>query len=156
MARVAGQLVGQEVAFELAVDNADKPPLETEVALQRIAQFAGRYTVLASNASTFVAKAQLYPGATFIVGYDTAVRILHPRYYGNSIEELEQALGEIRSRGCRFLVAGRAGDDGIFYQFEDLAVPQQYQDLFEHIPSELFRKDISSTELRRTGRKGSR
>lgn len=156
MARVAGQLVGQEVAFELAVDNADKLPLETEVALQRIAQFAGRYTVLASNAPTFVAKAQIYPGATFIVGYDTAVRILHPRYYGNSIEALEQALGEIRSRGCRFLVAGRAGADGIFYQFEDLAVPQQYKDLFEHIPSELFRKDISSTELRRTGRKGSR
>jgi len=156
MARVVGQLLGKEVAFELAVDNADKPPLETEIALQRISQFAGRYTIFASNASTFAAKAHLYPGTTFIVGYDTAVRILHPRYYGNSLEDLENALDEIRVMGCRFLVAGRAGDDGIFYQADDLAVPSQYQELFKRIPSELFRKDISSTELRRTGRKGSR
>jgi nicotinic acid mononucleotide adenylyltransferase len=156
MARVAGQLLGKEVAFELAVDNADKPPLETGIALQRISQFAGRYTIFASNASTFAAKAHLYPGTTFIVGYDTAVRILHPRYYGNSIEDLENALEEIRVMECRFLVAGRADDDGIFYQAGDLAVPPQYEELFKHIPSELFRKDISSTELRRTGRKGSR
>lgn len=156
MARVAGELLGKEVAFELAVDNADKPPLETNIALQRISQFAGRYTIFASNASTFVAKARLYPGTTFIVGYDTAVRILQPRYYGDSTEDLENALNEIRNLGCRFLVAGRTGDDGIFYQAGDLAVPAQYQELFEHIPSKLFRKDISSTELRRTGRKGSR
>ncbi len=156
MARVATQLLGKEVAFELAVDNADKPPLETKIALQRISQFAGRYTIFASNASTFAEKARLYPGTTFIVGYDTAVRILYPRYYGSSIEDLENALDKIRAMDCRFLVAGRAGDDGRFYQAGDLAVPRQYQDLFERIPSELFRKDISSTEMRQTGRKGSR
>ena len=156
MARVAGQLLGKEVAFELAVDNADKPPLETGISLQRISQFAGRYTIFASYASTFAAKARLYPGTTFIVGYDTAVRILHPRYYGNSIEDLETALDEIRVMDCRFLVAGRAGNDGIFYQVGDLSVPSQHQGLFRRMPSELFRKDISSTEMRRTGRKGSR
>ena len=156
MARVAGEMLGKEVAFELAVDNADKPPLETEVALQRISQFAGRYTIFASSASTFVAKARLYPGTTFIVGYDTAMPILYPSYYGNSIEDLENALNEIRSKGCRFLVAGRMGSDGVFYQAGDLAVPSQYQSLFENIPGELFRKDISSTELRLTGKKGSR
>lgn len=156
MARVAGQLQGEEVAFELAVDNADKPPLETAVALQRISQFAGRYTIFASNAPTFIAKARLYRGAIFIVGYDTAVRILHPRYYGNSVEELEKALDEIRARECRFLVAGRTGEDGVFRRARDLTVPARYQDLFERIPSELFRKDISSTELRQSGRKGSR
>ncbi len=156
LARVAGQMQGQEVAFELAVDNADKPPLETEVALQRISQFAGRYTILASNAPTFIAKAYLYPGTTFIVGYDTAVRILQPRYYGNSVEDLEKAMDEIKDLGCRFLVAGRTGDDGTFRRARDLAVPSAYRTLFERIPSDLFRKDISSTELRRTGRKGSR
>ncbi len=156
MARVVGQMQGEDVAFELAVDNADKPPLETEIALQRISQFAGRYTIFASNAPTFVAKARLYPGTTFIVGYDTAVRILHPRYYSASVEELEKALDEIRDQGCRFLVAGRMGDDGIFRRAQDLTVHKRYSGLFERIPSELFRKDISSTELRRTGRKGSR
>lgn len=156
MARVAEEMKGLEVAFELAVQNADKPPLETDVALQRISQFAGRYKIYASNAPTFVEKARLYPAATFIVGYDTAVRILQPRYYGNGIEDLEVALDEIRDRGCHFMVAGRTDDDGIFRRARDLEVPIKYQDLFERIPSELFRQDISSTELRLTGRKGSR
>jgi hypothetical protein len=156
MARIAGKLRGEEVAFELAVDNADKPPLETVVALDRISQFAGRYTIFASNAPTFIAKARLYPQTTFIVGYDTAVRILQPRYYGNRVEALEQALDEIRVRGCRFLVAGRTGEDGVFRRARDLPVPTKYRDLFERIPSRLFRKDISSTELRRTGKRGSR
>lgn len=156
MARVAGQLRGEEVVFELAIDNADKPPLSTTVALDRIAQFAGRYTIFASSAPTFVAKARIYPGATFVVGYDTAVRILQPRYYGNSITDLENALDEIRTSGCRFMVAGRTGEDGVFRRARDLEVPEKYKDLFERIPSELFRKDISSTELRQTGAKGSR
>jgi len=156
MARVVGQLLGKDVSFELAVDNADKPPLRTEIALQRISQFAGRYTIFASNAPTFVEKACLYPGTTFIVGYDTAVRILHPHYYGKSSEDLENALDKIRVLDCRFLVAGRMGDDGLFYEAGDLSVPQQYRELFKRIPGELFRKDISSTEMRRTGRKGSR
>jgi hypothetical protein len=90
------------------------------------------------------------------VGYDTAVRILYPHYYGNGIADLENALHEIQKRGCNFLVAGRAREDGRFYQVGDLAIPQQYQELFQRIPGELFRKDISSTELRRTGKKGSR
>jgi hypothetical protein len=156
MARVAAEMEGEPVAFELAVDNADKKPLETAVALQRIAQFAGRYTIFASSAPTFIAKARLYPGTTFIVGYDTAVRILHPRYYGRSAANLEQALDEIRSLDCRFLVAGRRGEDGIFRGVQDLNIATQNRDLFQRIPSELFRRDISSTELRRTGRKGSR
>ena len=84
MARIAGDLLGQDVAFELSVMNADKPPLPEEIALDRIAQFAGRYAIFAGNAPTFVEKARLYPGTTFLVGYDTAARILQTRYYGNS------------------------------------------------------------------------
>jgi len=156
LARVASELLGQGVAFELSVFNADKPPLNAEIALERISQFAGRHTIFASNAPTFVEKAHLYPDTTFVVGFDTAVRILHPRYYGNSIQDLEKALNEIKNLGCRFLVAGRAAEDGHFYQVEDLAIPEQFQEIFFSIPSHLFRKDISSTELRRKGKKGSR
>lgn len=156
LARVAADLLGHDVAFELSVNNADKPPLETKVALKRIAQFAGRYQIFASNATTFAEKSFIYPGTTFVVGYDTAVRILHLHYYGNDIADLENALHEIQKQGCNFLVAGRAGEDGQFYQVGDLAIPRQFQDLFRRIPGELFRQDISSTELRRSGRKGSR
>ncbi len=156
MARVAGAILGTDVAFELSVYNVDKPPLEQAVALDRIAQFAGRYTIFASSAPTFVEKARLYPGATFVVGYDTAVRTMHPRYYGDSQEAMEEALAEIQDQGCTFLVAGRRSEDGHFYQAKDLIVPSRFRMLFRGIPGELFRKDISSTELRRTGQRGSR
>ncbi|UCC54593.1 MAG: hypothetical protein JSV68_11620 [Anaerolineaceae bacterium] len=156
LARVTAELLGQEVAFELSVNNADKPPLVTKIALERISQFAGRYQIFASNAPTFVEKSRLYPGTTFIVGYDTAVRILYPHYYGKNIKDLENALHEIEKQGCSFLVAGRTAADGHFYQVDDLAIPQRFERLFRRIPSDLFRKDISSTELRRSGKKGSR
>lgn len=156
MARVAGAILGEEVAFELSVYNVDKPPLEREVALDRISQFAGRYTIYASSAPTFVEKARLYPGTTFVVGYDTAVRTLHPRYYDDSYAAMEEALAEIQVQDCKFLVAGRRSEDGHFYQAKDLVVPAPFRKLFRGIPGELFRKDISSTELRRTGQRGSR
>lgn len=156
LARVAGAILGEDVAFELSVYNVDKPPLELQVALNRIAQFAGRYTIYASSAPTFVEKARLYPGTTFVVGYDTAVRTLLPRYYGDSYADMEAAIAEIQDQGCTFLVAGRRSEDGHFYQARDLIVPSRFRRLFRSIPGELFRKDISSTELRRTGQRGSR
>jgi Cytidylyltransferase-like len=156
MAQVASELVGQPVVFELAAVNVDKPPLPAEVVLARIAQFAGRYAVLVSRAPTYIQKARLYPGATFVVGYDTAVRIFDPRYYGDSSEQMAAALREIRTRGCSFLVAGRADSAGHFHGLADMAIPAAYADLFRAIPPERFRHDISSTHLRAAGLRGSR
>ncbi|MDX1413999.1 MAG: hypothetical protein R3293_07390 [Candidatus Promineifilaceae bacterium] len=156
LAKVASDILGQDVAFELSVINADKPPLPEEAALDRIAQFAGRYPIIAGSAPTFVKKAKLYPGSTFLVGYDTAARILQPRFYGNSYEAMEKAVDEIGKQGCRFLVAGRALNGGEFLQVEDLPIPYRFQKLFQGISPKLFREDVSSTELRRSGRKGSR
>ncbi|MCB0035812.1 MAG: hypothetical protein KDE51_17395, partial [Anaerolineales bacterium] len=85
---------------------------------------------------------------TFVVGYDTAVRILAPRYYHDSYEEMLAALDEMRQRGCRFLVAGRANEEGEYFQADDLEVPAGYESLFTPIPSHKFRRDISSTEIR--------
>jgi hypothetical protein len=120
-----------------------------------MAQFAGRYTVLASRAPTFVEKARLYPGCTFVVGFDTAVRILQPRYYHNSQQEMLAALAEIQTLGCTFLVAGRV-EDGRFQTANDLSIPNGYANLFQALPESAFRQDISSTELRLHRRKGSR
>ena len=156
LARTAGDLLGEEVVFELSVHNVEKPSLIPQVAIRRIAQFAGRYTIFASTAPTFIEKARLFPGTTFVVGYDTAARILHPRYYGNSHEAVREALQEIKDLGCSFLVAGRTDENGRFAQVGDLPIPQRFQNLFAGIPDSAFRRDISSTELRRTGRRGSR
>ncbi len=157
LAAAAEKILGHPVAFELTALNADKPPLAIKTVLHRMAQFAGRYMVFASNAPTFVEKARLYPSTTFVVGYDTAVRILQPRYYQDSHANMLYALAAIREADCRFLVAGRVESrDGRFRQASDLSVPPDFNNMFLAIPGPRFREDISSTELRHSGRKGSR
>ena len=148
LANPAAALIAAPVAFEVSAVNVDKPPLETALLLDRLGQFAGRWPVVAGNAPTFVAKSRLYPGATFVVGYDTAARIIQPRYYGDSEAAMLAALDELQARGNRFLVAGRVGDDGRFKELGDLALPAGYADLFTAIPARLFRHDVSSTEIR--------
>lgn len=153
---IASEILDKPVAFECAAVNVDKPPLEPEAITKRIAQFAGRYPVYVTTASTYVEKARLFPNTTFIVGYDTAERIIHPRYYNDSQQELLAAVTEIRDAGCSFLVAGRAGKDGTFRDIHSLDIPKGFDNLFHAIPAEKFRKDISSSQLRATGQRGSR
>ncbi|WP_420629102.1 hypothetical protein [Candidatus Leptofilum sp.] len=154
--QVSAKLLGHPVAFEISAKNVDKPPISPEMVVARIAQFAGRWPVYATNAPTFLEKARLFPNTIFVIGFDTAVRVLQPRYYQNSITRRDAALHEIANQGCSFLVAGRQDKNGIFRDGAQLNVPEEFQQLFRHIPAEAFRKDISSTELRATGQRGSR
>ena len=156
LGRIAAEMIGQPIAFELSAHNVDKPPLPSAVILDRIAQFAGRWPIYASDAPTFIGKARLYPGATFVVGFDTAVRILLPKYYGHSEAAMQAALAEIRELGCHFLVAGRIDKTGRFQDAGELPIPSHLRDLFIAISGDKFRRDISSTELRRAGKRGSR
>jgi hypothetical protein len=148
LAETAAALLGRPVAFELSAVNADKPPLPPAAVLDRLSQFAGRYPAYAANAPTFNQKARLYPGAVFVVGYDTAARVIQPRYYGDSEAAMLAALAEIGDYGSRFLVAGRLDDDGLFHELPELSLPAGYESLFEAIPARLFRHDVSSTEIR--------
>ena len=148
LAETAAALLGVPVAFEVSAANVDKPPLSPDVVLDRLGQFAGRYPAYAAHAPTFVEKARLYPGAVFVVGYDTAARILQPRYYGDSEAAMLAALAELRDRGNSFLVAGREGNDGAFHELAELAIPEGFAALFAAIPARTFRSDLSSTEIR--------
>ncbi len=154
--KTACEILNTAVAFECAAVNVDKPPLAPPAITERIAQFAGRYPVYVTNAPTYVEKARIFPKTTFIVGYDTAERIIHPRYYDDSEKKLHAALTEIRDAGCNFLVAGRMGKDGTFRDIHSLEIPNDFDNLFQAIPADKFRKDISSTQLRETGQRGSR
>lgn len=149
LAQTAQKLQGSPVAFEISAFNVDKPPLDKQVILKRATQFAGHHPIYITNAPTFVEKSRLFPHTTFVVGYDTAERILMPKYYQGSLENMNVALSEVRSHACRFLVAGRMGNDGVFDSATDLIVPDQFSDLFEPIPDDLFREDISSSEIRK-------
>jgi hypothetical protein len=147
----AGAFLQLPTAFELPVVNADKASLSYEDALRRLAQFHRRAPVLLSSEPLFVGKASLYPGCVFVVGYDTAERLLAPRYYGDSAAQMAAALEQIRAAGCRFLVAGRLAADGRFHTLAELPVPPALRDLFIELPASHFRVDLSSTALRAQG-----
>jgi nicotinamide mononucleotide (NMN) deamidase PncC len=150
LADVAGRQAGAATAFELSVVNADKPPLSAEEVRRRAAAFAWRAPLWLTRAPTFAEKAELFPGAVFVVGADTAERVIQPRFYGDSEAGVARALDSIRRRNCRFLVAGRCNQEGAFIGLNDLLIPTAYSDLFSAIPSDAFRVDLSSTLLRQT------
>ncbi len=147
LAQAASDFIGQPIAFELPMINADKPAVPQAEASRRLAQFAGRYPVYISNAPTFAEKTQLYGATTFVVGFDTAARILMPRFYNNSERDMTAALTQLSAQGGRFLVAGRIDQHGDYRAAETLIVPEPLQPLFIPLPN--FRVDLSSTQLRR-------
>src|SRR5712675_87037 len=148
LARVAEELRQQPVAFELSVTNVDKPPLAGETVRQRLAQFTWRAPVELTRAPTFVEKARLFPGTTFVVGADTAERLFGSKYYGGDEDRMHMALEEIANSGSSFLVAVRLDAAGRVRALNDIPVPRRYADLFSEIPEHHFRVDPSSSEIR--------
>jgi nicotinic acid mononucleotide adenylyltransferase len=148
MTVVAGRRIGRDVAVEISVTNVDKPPLTLEDVRRRVGQFAGRVPVWLTRAPTFVEKAVLFPGTVFVVGADTAERIVAPRYYNDSEGRMHEALGRIHSQGCRFLVAPRADPAGKLLTLEDIPLPAGYPDLFEAVPVADFCVPVSSSAIR--------
>jgi hypothetical protein len=144
----AEAVLGGPVGFELTIKNADKPALAPSSVGERLRQFThGRDVLAVTNASTFVEKARLFCGATFVVGIDTAERILQVRFYDGRVKLMADSLAEIQDFGCRFLVAGRSVS-GAFATVRDLTIPTEFIDLFVELPERQFRADVSSTELR--------
>ena len=101
----------------------------------------------------FVDKVHRFPGTTFVIGLDTAARIIDPRFYGGTEDHLAEALTSIREAGCRFLVAGRLDQSGRAASqcrsLADLSLPADSEDLFTAICESEFREDISATEIRK-------
>ena len=147
LARIAEDVLKAKVAFEISVTNVDKPPLAVTEVRARLAQFAGRARVELTRAPTFLEKSRLFPGATFVVGADTAERLVATRYYGDE-KRMDAALHEIAERGCRFLVAVRADTAERVRTLADVAVPPRFAHLFTPIPESRFRLDASSSDIR--------
>ncbi|GAB2297011.1 hypothetical protein Dimus_031115 [Dionaea muscipula] len=136
--------------FEISAVNADKPPLAIPQIKERVQQFEKfGETVIISNQPFFYKKADLFPGSAFVIGADTAVRLVNPKYYEGSYEKMIQILLRCKNTGCTFLVGGR-NVDGVFLVVDDIEIPDVLKDMFISIPAEKFRVDISSTEIRKS------
>lgn len=171
LAQVAGEMLGAEVVFEISVRNVDKRPLHEDEIRRRLAQFnlpsqspqgkgesspplAGEglgervpARVVLTDAPLIAQKARLFPGCIFVIGYDTAARLLDLSYYGGDESQMLESLAAIQNAGCRLLVAGRLVG-GVYRTLADLALPSGFESLFQAIPEARFRMDISSTEIR--------
>ena len=146
MAQLAQRRLGRPVAFELAIVNVDKLPLDFIEIAARLDGLAGR-PVWLTRAATFLAKAQLFPAATFIVGIDTIVRIADPRYYQDDPTRAAAAIDTMAAHKCRFLVFGRLVD-GTFRTLSNLQLPESLRALCHEVLATDFHADISSTEIR--------
>lgn len=147
LAKTAERKLGLPFAFELSLDNVEKPSLSRATVEERLAQprLQGQ-RILLSRAPLFRDKAALYPNSVFVVGLDTARRLVDPKYTQGEAAMLA-AFDYIRAQGCRFLVAGRKVE-GVFYTLADLSLPPGIQDLFSGLSADEFRLDLSSTEIR--------
>ncbi len=150
MAAVGREITGLDAVFELAVLNVDKPPLQESEIMRRLSGLKGEGKVALTRTPTFQEKSEVFPNSAFLIGWDTMIRVIDPKYYGDSETAMLTALAEIWARGCRFLVAGREMN-GTFRTLDEVSIPQGFQPLFQAIPEERFRADVSSTELRGRG-----
>jgi hypothetical protein len=148
MAAVAAERVGGRVDFELSIENVEKAPLDFEEMRDRGAQFDSAARIWFTRAPLMVEKARLFPGTTIVCGLDTLLRVADPKFAGNSPENRDREVAEIAACGCRFLVFGRT-TDGRFQTLDDVEIPPALLAICDGVSEDIFRADISSTELRR-------
>jgi hypothetical protein len=146
LADAAARHLGRPVAFELATVNADKAPIDVLEVYRRAMQFPGRAPLVLTRAPLYAQKAALLPGTVFVMGADTAARVLAPRFYDGQ-RGLDASLDAVRAAGSRFLVAGRRTDER-FVTLDTLDLSARHADLFEPLPADAFRSDLSSSAIR--------
>jgi hypothetical protein len=156
MAEAAARMTGIPCDFEISLFHPDKPPLDYVAIRSRLGGFRGRTArVYLTDAPTYLEKARVFPGCTFVLGHDTAVRILEPHYYGG-VAARDAALDELEGLGTRLLVFGRVDSSGRFQDFSPAEFEHPVAGFLERVarpvPEHAFRMDLSSTEVRnRTG-----
>lgn len=137
--------------FELSIANVEKPSLIRDEILTRSKQFQQEGdTLIVTREATFLGKSRILPRATFVVGYDTAVRLFDARFYEHADGNVGvlEAMRTIRDRGSNFVVGGRHDDNGRFMTWEDYDCPAEFQSMFTSIPASDFSDAISSTKVR--------
>ncbi len=147
----AERITGQTGAYEISIQNVDKPDLPVDELELRLSAFEGKSDVFITRAALFLDKAIAMPGAWFVIGIDTAERLVDDSYYPD--RDASAALMKLRERDVRFAVAGRLAGDGSFASLNSLVIPDEFAEMFIDIPESEFREDVSSTELRSARRR---
>ena len=141
MAEHVENFSGNKVAFEISIRNADKPMLDFITLQERLESCGKKRHVWLTNAPTFAKKALIFPGTTFLVGWDTAKRIVDPKY-GN----VDKAITTFEKTGVRFIIFGREINGE--YHCELDGFPKRFCDLSSEVIERLHNRAVSSTGIR--------
>ncbi|MDR3232670.1 MAG: hypothetical protein LBT46_03215 [Planctomycetaceae bacterium] len=150
MLAIAEKRLQSRAVLELSIRNADKPPLdyiELDNRLKIIKAVNANLPVWLTQTPLFEDKADLFRGATFIVGADTLRRFADLRFYHENIHQLQDVLRRITYRQCRFIVFPRRTARGM-ESMETLEMPDMLRSLCDEISVSDFSMDISSSEIR--------
>jgi hypothetical protein len=144
---VAEEMLGKVPALELCVSNADKVGVSLFEIWDRVFQIATvlppdkTYNLYMTRATRFMDKAAMFPGSTFLVGMDTAMRIVDPKY-----ADLSDVKSSFETNGIRFLVFGRNVNGAFEGSHSQLGF---LSPLSVVVPERVFRSDISSSQVRK-------
>lgn len=145
-ARNAFLQTNKQVVLEITAGNIGREPSTMAELLERSIQMRGRWPViLRKDCSKFSDKAKAYPGFEFIVGFDTAIRIVNPEFYNNNWEAMVEELDQLSKTGARFHVLGRVHPNtGVFQTADDIWCAHKHHRLFVPLAG---RVDVSASAL---------
>ncbi len=153
MLAAASALTGKTGYLEISIQNVDKPLLPRKELERRAAAIASAgLPLIVTSAPRFTEKSSVLPGASFVIGYDTLLRLLDEKYYPDHIagtaSAVENSLDIVEENRCQFVVAGRADEERVFKELAIVDIPPRYRKMFIGLSESQFRSDLSSTELR--------
>ena len=147
MSELAEKKTGLSPAYEICIQNADKPPLSYHEIQRTVLQFSQSFDWVLTKAGKFSDKAKLFPNSVFIIGADTLTRMLDERFYLNRKDMLDQ-LDLFNSHNINFLVFGRKINK-TFISLDSVQIPEHIENRFTGFGEEIFRDDISSSIIRK-------
>jgi len=175
------------IFFELSLTNADKPSIDPKIVASRVKKFIElasksaststsplfpqQWGIVLTRAPLFEQKLKILrskvlnrlegpgdsPRINFVIGTDTMVRILNPKYYRNKAREsMIESLLELKASGAGFIVGGRLEQSSsssaprfVSGQEELEGLPDEVASMFVIMEESEFRVDLSSSQIRR-------
>jgi nicotinic acid mononucleotide adenylyltransferase len=134
------------IDFEISIRNVDKPDLTEEDMDKRIEDFKSKKepcfgSLWITNAPRFLNKAKMFPGTTFVVGYDTFKRICDLKYYENGVH-FNETLEMFDKLKIEWMIFPRPNQTFSLYDYPEAITKHA------DVESEFVPLNISSTMIR--------
>lgn len=145
------EMTGKPVDLEVCVHNVDKPAFNYTNLRERIVHLKSQKInpwcgdIHFTSLATFMQKAEYFPEATFVVGWDTFKRISDPKY--GKIDEVVETL--IRQKS-KFIVTHRITDGKSSHEEGLSGIDPRFLKMAQIIPPDVLPPvDLSSSKIRR-------